>query len=128
MAKKKSRRHLDDTAQQQQQEGNSNNDNFEAQAPWPWGQHDEGQEKAQQMVVDDADNWGAFGKVNNDGLLDSAPYNDKLLDWAAPAETFAAANLVDKLDDGLSINNEKESRTGTEYRESDPWDIPKKKP
>ena len=124
--KKKHMKQPDDTVQQQS--NSNNNNNFEAQAPWHWGQQDEEQEKVQQLTVDDGDNWRGFGKVNDAEPFDSAPCNDKLFEWAAPAETFPAANLVDRLSDGLNISNENEEQTGIEYRESDPWDIPKKKP
>lgn len=126
--KKKSMRQPDDAAQEQSNINNINNNNFEAQAQWHWGQQDEEQEKAQQVTVDEADNWGGFGKGNDAGLFDSAPGNDKLFEWAAPAETFPAETLVDRFNSGLSIDNEKEEKTGIEYREFDAWDIPKKKP
>ena len=125
----------DQQDQQDQQESNNNysSNTREGQSVWDWSppegqQQDQQQEKIKPVAADDGD-WGDFGKVKDDGLFDFGSSNDKGLDWASPVDAFAAATkLEDGLDNGVSIDDDNETKTAFDHGASVPSDIPKKKP
>ena len=140
MAKKKSKKAPEEQDQhqqhQQQQESDNNhvNNNPAEQPAWYWSRQDEEEEQRQQqqekskpVAVDDV-GWGDFGKAKEEGLFEFGNNNDKGLDWATPINALAATNLVDDFDNGVSIDDDKETKAALDHGASVPWDIPKKKP
>ena len=127
--KKKARRAPEEQDQHHQQQTNnsSTSNNPEGQTDWYWRQQEEEAEKDKRVITNGIE-WENFGNAKDEGLFDFGSNNDKGLEWAAPIDTFAATNLVDGLDDGVSLDNGKDIKSTFVQDEAVPWDIPKKKP